>query len=439
LIYRWDENVDFDDYGSKYRVPGNIEMGKSYWIVLLNNAGKKTNLSINGNIELDTVTISLTAGWNQIGNPFPYTVNWKDCFIIFNGNSLTPEMAETENIIQNKIYWYFKSQASVYQPNNIISYEEVQLKPWFGNWIYAHKNCELIIPPVYSIPNDTNLQNTPIKLSPALVNENDWEINLKVVSAALKDEYNFIGVRSNAVDGQDNNDVFEAPLVNDYVNLSFEQQNLSKKTVSLFTTDYKSKIETYKTWNFKVKTTLKNEAVTIDVSNMKLPNDYVAYFFDNKTGDVLDLLLTKNFVYNSGNDSIRNFSIKVGKSEYASLMLAAPGIDKKMSCVYPSPAYINRISGNYAGYPKFLFVTEDGAEIIEIDIKIFDLSGKKVRNLNISDVTKTENNGAKKEIQWNCLNGKGKKVGSGTYLAVIKITDINKNKFKLNYKFSIIR
>ncbi|MBP7653743.1 hypothetical protein KA977_09990, partial [Candidatus Dependentiae bacterium] len=105
-IYQWNPASEDDEYGSKYKIPSNFEKGKSYWFKYTGIIGSENDtltIAPTGNIIKDSsVTINLYAGWNQIGNPFYYYINWDSCLI----NNLSPAQAEAQNIIQNAFYWF---------------------------------------------------------------------------------------------------------------------------------------------------------------------------------------------------------------------------------------------------------------------------------------------------------------------------------------------
>jgi len=109
-------------------------LGQGYAISL----PKPLPFVVSGDITPAMVTVSLTAGWNMIGNPHTGTVSWATVKVrLANGTLLSMTEAQRRNIIA-RILWH-------YDPLQRRYLRTIQLKPFEGYWIYAYRGCSLVV------------------------------------------------------------------------------------------------------------------------------------------------------------------------------------------------------------------------------------------------------------------------------------------------------
>jgi hypothetical protein len=94
---------------------------------------------------LDPAVIALQTGWNQIGSPFGFPVAWGTARVRVTEGDTTRELgiaeAHAAEIARNYIYWYEAGgQKMATAPHGV-------LKPWFGYWVRAERDCELLLEP----------------------------------------------------------------------------------------------------------------------------------------------------------------------------------------------------------------------------------------------------------------------------------------------------
>ena len=87
----------------------------------------------------ESYTLSLSAGWNLIGNPYGTCVNLSSCDVFYNPLTETYADAVTAGWIGNAIYI---SNGSTYDS---IQWDVAELEPWKGYWIFAYYKLDLII------------------------------------------------------------------------------------------------------------------------------------------------------------------------------------------------------------------------------------------------------------------------------------------------------
>jgi hypothetical protein len=127
--------------------------GKGYWVLF----DKPVSIVQQGGlIPEEGVTIPLVAGWNQISNPFIKPIEWSlsEFYVSKDGEVKSLEEARQAGWIEDYA-WGWEQDAN--NPNtgryvlvydtSIIPFVKGQLEPWKGYWVYAHTDCELILPP----------------------------------------------------------------------------------------------------------------------------------------------------------------------------------------------------------------------------------------------------------------------------------------------------
>jgi len=144
-----------DRYAFYPQEPANeAQLVKAYW-VKLNTA---TNVTALGHkiAEDQPYVIPLRQGWNAIGIPFLSSISWNLQTIKVRRGSEEKTLEQAQQAGWIKGYaWGWKQDEN--NPNtgkyvliydrNIIPGITSQLEPWKGYWVYAHTDCELILPP----------------------------------------------------------------------------------------------------------------------------------------------------------------------------------------------------------------------------------------------------------------------------------------------------
>jgi pimeloyl-ACP methyl ester carboxylesterase len=132
------------------------QTGRGYWVKLL--PGQVRELTAIGRkvSEEQPFVLPLRQGWNAIGNPFLASLTWNlDSLKVRKGTEeKTLEQAQQAGWIEDYA-WGWEQDAN--NPNtgryvlvydtSIIPGVKGQLEPWKGYWVYAHTDCELILPP----------------------------------------------------------------------------------------------------------------------------------------------------------------------------------------------------------------------------------------------------------------------------------------------------
>lgn len=390
-IYFWDPNAVDDPVFYKFRVPQQIFPGRAYWI----RVPSDFNIEFSGNTP-DLVLpflIRVFPGWNQVGNPFNFKVDWAKLKVKYNTQVMDLDTANSQGYFKNYFYWY--DEGGYHQ----VIYPEGKLLPTYGIWVYSNVECDISIPPSMSASPTTGPLKQKAKAS---LNEYSYQVQIMAKCGEYNDYDNFIGTSPDASNEEDKYDVLEPPVFSDYISVYFPNQD--KK----YANDFKSLSNEDKMWEMAVETNLKNKDVNLSFIYTSLPEDLKVSVLDKKSNKVVNIRETNNYTYNSGKGGKREFLITVGKSQPGDLTLA-----KVYN--YPNPARpTTDASGKLSGATattKFVYKAASGI-ITSAKIEIYNIRGKLIKTI----VDETPADG---EYEWDF----GNSLSNGVYIYKITISD----------------
>lgn len=285
--------------------------GKAYWIISKSEfqfmAPEGTTVTT-----ADPFTITLKAGWNDIANPWIFNISWDDIE--------NPSGADLSKLYTYEGKWSDPSAAS-----NI-------LEPWKG----------------YSVNNLSNM-NVVIRLKPRPANSSaakplelpeqiKWMVSINASAGLARDTANHFGVRNDASPEWDKFDHIEPVPVGEYVSVSFPHNDWSRYPHE-YTVDFRPQTENETSWDFLVKTNIKNEKVSVSFDGIESLSDGIKYkIVDLDSGKRMELNNNNSFTFVSGKTlTERHFRFTTGPnlSENDKLTIK-PGTYITAQC-YPNP------------------------------------------------------------------------------------------------------
>ncbi|MEJ0029236.1 MAG: fibronectin type III domain-containing protein [Bacteroidota bacterium] len=251
----------FDEFGttydkSKYRLfhfagsnvteltgTSTIELGKGYWFIAAEqttvNSGAGTTV-VTG-IDKD-VTIPIASGWNQIGNPYNFDVDWSD---VVTANS-------------DKTFTKYKTYEGGF--NNGTS-----IKKMGGGFVMVSGvgDSQLVIP-VYSssriaAPIPPNFNQT--------IDSDIWGVDLIVKSGDTENNFAGFGMHPDATEQADKFDDFTLPRFMDYLELNYNKK--------LFGSAYTKDIvptSTQHVWEFELASNIDSDVIQVSWDNSNFEN-----------------------------------------------------------------------------------------------------------------------------------------------------------------------
>ncbi len=329
--------------------------------------------------------VILNPGWNMIGNPFAYPVQWSQIV--------------NSNLVQNPVVW---NGVGYY-------YNQTVLYPWEGYFVYnpSSSPVTLRIPPFSSVP----------KPEGRTLSKKEFVLNLQVhgVYSNLNDDQNAVGMLESAQDGFDREDYLEAPPIGDYLQLSIMEGN------NRFAGDFRAVSSSGAFWDLSLSTTGKKEIVNIAIDGASVLNEsFQIWLLDQDRGCLIPIRNWKGEMEVEERGKLHHLRLIVGTEEYA--MQKNGSIPLIPYCFVLFPNFPNPFN------PE----TKIGYQLGEkshVQLEIFDLLGRRIK------IWIEEGQPAgMHQVVWNGKDDTGIAVKSGLY-----VFRISTGKFTASRKMLLIR
>ncbi len=159
----------------------------------------------------------LDSGWNQLANPFPFSITWSNVRF---GDADSIFAGHPASILDDAVYWY--SGTGYTNPSELV--------PWDGFFVNIKKpHIRIYFPYVESHASPVSLGKENEDQSASLDN---WEIELQMEAGGLYDDRNLAGVRPDATNGLDEYDYGEPPAPPDGPSSRFYSSGRQRKPAS---------------------------------------------------------------------------------------------------------------------------------------------------------------------------------------------------------------
>ncbi len=364
--------------------------GSAFWLII-----REPNKQIDSGIGTTVATnqsfqITLQQGWNDIGNPFTFPVNWSSSVEVVQG-SVTDIMGP----------YTFNGQWLL--PDQVTT-----LFPWDGYSIFSQTQGVVIaIHPIDANQSGASLAKNRLQV--------DWQLQIEAVCQKTFDGTNFIGVSTDALEEWDHFDYLEPPYINEYVSVTFPHDEWQTFR-GAFTTDYRPPFTEGQVWHFEVQTDIKNASIALTFKNLdSLPPNFRAVLLDVSTIQQIDLL--KNPEYNFVPDQTsltREFDLIIGTDSFiqdSDLISKITPKEFSLSQNFPNP--FNAGTTLLYKVPVFSHVS----------IKVLNILGQEVRQL----VSQQQEPGVYR-INWDGKSQDGRDASSGVYLVRFEAGDFHQSR-----------
>ncbi|MDO8683568.1 MAG: hypothetical protein Q7N50_08810, partial [Armatimonadota bacterium] len=384
--------------------------GMGYWLQVGSDTPLLPNAVIDDSSPYD---IPVIAGWNMIGDPFPFNVDWNGVLVTYQERTLPISEAVSAGWLRSSLYRY----------NRVTNAYAVDvlplgsLAPWQGYWIKALKGTEedplklTILPiPSYPIggvltaasPSAAGLSTASMGAKIAGSSKDDWSIKLVATAGTASDAENVAGASSRSVDGYDGADIENPPSLWRFVDLSFPHRNWGGNSGS-YTRDIRAPMTfgKTKTWEFEVNTDIAKTDVRLTWPDItSLPKGYSATLEDVDSGKKLSMRTRGAYSYNAGTTpGKRRFKMTVAPSKADRLVISKVSI----ASIRPTGVKVSYTISHEA----------------KVEVRIYRGGRKPVRILGLDDLSAA---GAG-SIIWDGKITNGSKARTGLYTFEIIATD----------------
>ena len=379
VFYSWDIEK------KKYNPADIIELGRSYWFRHEYEDSLVFSEDSSTAVPLENYTIKLEQGWNMVGNPFSFPVQYvKDSNIddpITYGNS-------------DKDGW---------------SGPQTELQPWNGYAVYASAESDLVLIPFQE--QDSSAQR--------VANIDGWYLSLKAESPNFFHHAAQIGRHENASNGQGLYDTPQLPDINKTISLLMD---LNGNSSFRYTKDIRDLDELNGVWNLRLDGSSDERSMVLSgVLKGSIPEGLRIAIVDIQERKVSHEILNQGLAIKKDPNLDYDLKLVAGDIDYVATMTEEilnniPSV-YSLSQNYPNP--FNPITKMNYALPK-------RSRVI---ISVYNVLGQEVTTL----LNKEQDYGYH-TVTWNGTDRIGKQVASGVYFARLTTKNFSQTKKMLMLK-----
>jgi len=392
-------NNEYAEYSESESAFTDFEPGRGYWLIIGSPdesddifPGEGTTVEVT---ESQPFEITLTPGWNQIGNPYNFNISWDDVIDedINPGSSTELEDLRTFKFTLN-------NNADV-------------IERFSGGIVMAHSEITLKIP-VLKNPVAQRLSNKPISGIEGIRNPlhyATWRVDLKVETGGLTYSSASFGMDRNAKFSRDPLDRMRMPRFDDpeftYLDLTFEHPEYF---YPYFAKDIVPSGDSH-IWEFYISSNNAEKEIRIQWDNEYFGNgDQELILFDVEKQRAFDM--RKDSLYISSSTQIdRPFRIYYGPGSFIDSVLTPDRI--LLGEAYPNP--FNKL----VNIPFTLVDRQQGdADLYQVTLNVYNLMGQEVYRSRERSYQPGFH-----EIGWDGKDKYGKALAQGTYIYMIQVWD----------------
>ncbi len=387
-LFKWNETdthyVAYDDTSEQWDF--SFTPGEAFWLIT------KDTLRISAGPGHSPVNesfrINLKPGWNMIGNPFPYKIDWSD-------------IEKTSNLISDPIYR--ETTDSIGWVYNIET-----LRPGEGYFVWNGDvtNRSLIVPPqessIYQLKKSNALSHKYI----AACQEQSILLAADVRCGIYMDKDNLFGVAESAFDKYDLFDLKEAPAIGDYVSLWINNYDWESHR-GAYTVDIRKSGSDGYIWNLVVDYSLEKPEDLVTIKFMELtevPENWLIYLFDLSDDIAMNLESQKqlSFKPKAGVVAKKQYKLVIGSEQFVkqnSENIPLVPLEFELFQNYPNP--FNAATTISFNLPKRM----------QVSVKIYNILGQLVKTL-VDEEVRAGNH----KIHWDGRSNQGSLVSTGVYI-----------------------
>jgi len=283
-----------------------LEPGRGYWLIATENKTLDSGPGVtNGGFD-NPVTLPITQGWNQIGNPYGFNLAWSDITSTNSGLGL--------------------GNLRVYRTGNGFA-DATTLNTSEGGFVFANAAGSLTFSAVKnaSVNGRQAERQAPLRFNSP--DGEDWEVRLVLESGTMLNELSGVGMHPQARSGFDAFDDFTLPRFGNYLELNHDKELYG----SAYSRDIVSPSNDY-SWQFKVDVA-EPRPVTLQWSNVHLQgsiNKLVLWDMDARLPVNMEMVAEYKF------NAPRRFALHYGDMHYIKHKLGE--LQLTLYAPYPNPS-----------------------------------------------------------------------------------------------------
>ena len=365
-----------------------IERGQGYWFNA--KAGSVNVKSGEGSVgsytQSNPFKLGLVTGWNQIGNPYPFAINWSDVL----ANNATVSGVGTLKV-------YNGSKANYESGDKMAAFT--------GGFVHADKNVTLDLK--VSLRTGGRIAKTGLGFD---LEEDSWMLPLVVNQNNSVYDLGAIGMNPAASLSKDSFDEIRLPRLEEFLDITFDHP---ENRFRYFTQDIIPTTE-LSTWKFYVECNVAASQATLEWDNSGFGNNAARiWLLDVSEVRLVDMRAVSGYSFdNPGKKEFRLYYSKNGKDIIPDIL--------SVSQPYPNP-----ISSEFS----LTLILPERNSLHQVDITLLDMLGKPV-----GKVFNGEKTSGVLTIVSAGVDSYGNRLPSGIYLIQSKVNGQSQSAHRLIIK-----
>jgi hypothetical protein len=336
--YQGGQNID---YGAGLST---LDPGRSYWF---NSLDPPRAITISGTVteanQEAGFVLSLDAGFTQIGNPYPFSISWRDVLL---QNADVPDIEGVGTLY-------------TYDPAHVAFTKDAPLLvAWSGGFVHSDKAINIILPVTPKQGTLGGREENDIKTRS--IDQPEWFVPITIHQGITTNSYSGPGMHPDAQPGYDRYDDFTVPRFVNFLEMnSYHQDYHTPK----FSRDIVPTADHYN-WNFEVESNFEDHDGVMTWNNQLLgENAAQLLLYDAQANVIIDMKKESSYRLEMGGKHL--FKIFFG----ADANSLSPDISA-LGQAYPNP---------FVESAAIPFITS--ADQPDVNIELYDMMGRKVRQI----------------------------------------------------------
>ncbi|MBN1560717.1 VCBS repeat-containing protein [candidate division KSB1 bacterium] len=375
-FFRWNP---VDLLFNEYPAMGDLRHGQAYWLITIKPDVK---LDTGAGITVSTIkpyTIVLKQGWNDIGVPFNFPIDWDDV--------ITSSAIDTQKV----------QGPHAYDGRWVYPFENKVLQPWTGYSIYSDVDDISIVVPALEA------QRQLAKSRPFAGGDMEWACEITAQSNDMVDAANYFGCCKAATDEWDYGlDFVEAPGMGSYLSLYFEHEKWGLKAAR-FTTDFRPPKKGH-VWEFQLASNKTEHEIRLSFRPVApLPKSLELRLIDEEASVNVDLRADSTYTFRfARKEDVRHFRIYAGDPEF---------MQSQSDALAELPRQTEPVRNFPNPFNSSTVISYELTQSTDVELAVYNLLAQKVRQLRSGYQEK-----GFYQVSWDAHDDNGRQLGTGVYI-----------------------
>ena len=371
---------------NSFSISNRIQLGESYWFRHAYDNPVVIQEDSSSSIPLEDFVIDLDSGWNLIGSPFSFPVQFEKDSVV--GEPITYGLPGGER------GW---------------SDGQSELQPWNGYAVYSSQDASMTLTPFPENNNSSSRISKP----------DEWYVKIKIEDGIYINYSAEIGRRKNA---QDSYDVFDTPVYPELDSGLIVLTDINGTKDYNFIRDIRNSDDINGIWNLRIEGEVKQKTIMFSTElKGSAPEELNVALIDIKKRRVYSSVFNEKITLSPNSNISYELKLIAGELGYVNLKT------KEILDNIPSEFVLSQ------NYPNpFNPITKMDYELPErsmVSISIYNVLGQEIINL----VNEVKDYGHH-TIKWDGKDNTGKEMASGVYF-----TRMVSSKFSQTKKMLLIK